>query len=97
MREAPALDFEIPVSETKIGLNDHAHISKRVNEGSEDGGVAAQGLQLEDMPAAPIFPQAHRQDFRYLVRLVLIPEQALGYKFDVVLRGRDETPMEKPV
>jgi len=23
-----------------------------------------------------------------------IPEQALGYKFDVVLRGRDETPME---
>jgi protocatechuate 3,4-dioxygenase, beta subunit len=24
-----------------------------------------------------------------------IPEQALGYRFDVVLRGRDETPMEK--
>ena len=24
-----------------------------------------------------------------------IPEQALGYKFDVVLRGRDATPMEK--
>ncbi len=23
-----------------------------------------------------------------------IPEQALGYRFDVVLRGRDETPME---
>jgi len=23
-----------------------------------------------------------------------IPEQALGYKFDVILRGRDETPME---
>ena len=23
-----------------------------------------------------------------------IPEQALGYKFDIVLRGRDETPME---
>jgi protocatechuate 3,4-dioxygenase beta subunit len=23
-----------------------------------------------------------------------IPEQALGYKFDVVLRGRDETPMD---
>lgn len=24
-----------------------------------------------------------------------IPEQALGYKFDIVLRGRDSTPMEK--
>jgi protocatechuate 3,4-dioxygenase, beta subunit len=24
-----------------------------------------------------------------------IPEQALGYRFDIVLRGRDETPMEK--
>ena len=24
-----------------------------------------------------------------------IPEQALGYRFDVVLRGRAETPMEK--
>jgi protocatechuate 3,4-dioxygenase beta subunit len=24
-----------------------------------------------------------------------IPEQALGYRFDVVLRGREETPMEK--
>ncbi|HVM74230.1 MAG TPA: protocatechuate 3,4-dioxygenase subunit beta [Candidatus Saccharimonadales bacterium] len=24
-----------------------------------------------------------------------IPEQALGYKFDIVLRGRDATPMEK--
>ena len=24
-----------------------------------------------------------------------IPEQALGYKFDIVLRGRDETPMEQ--
>jgi protocatechuate 3,4-dioxygenase beta subunit len=23
-----------------------------------------------------------------------IPEQALGYKFDIVLRGREETPME---
>ncbi len=23
-----------------------------------------------------------------------VPEQALGYKFDIVLRGRDETPME---
>jgi protocatechuate 3,4-dioxygenase beta subunit len=23
-----------------------------------------------------------------------IPETALGYKFDIVLRGRDETPME---
>ena len=23
-----------------------------------------------------------------------IPEQALGYKFDIVLRGRDETPMQ---
>ena len=23
-----------------------------------------------------------------------IPEQALGYRFDIVLRGRDETPME---
>jgi protocatechuate 3,4-dioxygenase beta subunit len=26
-----------------------------------------------------------------------IPEQALGYKFDIVLRGRDETPMDNPV
>jgi len=25
-----------------------------------------------------------------------IPEQALGYRFDIVLRGRDATPMEKP-
>jgi protocatechuate 3,4-dioxygenase, beta subunit len=25
-----------------------------------------------------------------------IPGQALGYRFDVVLRGRDETPMETP-
>jgi protocatechuate 3,4-dioxygenase, beta subunit len=25
-----------------------------------------------------------------------IPEQALGYRFDVVLRGRDETPAENP-
>ena len=25
-----------------------------------------------------------------------IPEQALGYRFDIVLRGREETPMEKP-
>ena len=25
-----------------------------------------------------------------------IPEQALGYRFDIVLRGRDETPMEPP-
>ena len=24
-----------------------------------------------------------------------MPEQALGYKFDIVLRGRDETPMER--
>lgn len=24
-----------------------------------------------------------------------IPEQALGYRFDIVLRGRDETPMER--
>ena len=24
-----------------------------------------------------------------------IPEQALGYRFDIVLRGREETPMEK--
>jgi protocatechuate 3,4-dioxygenase beta subunit len=24
-----------------------------------------------------------------------IPEQALGYRFDIVLRGRDETPMEQ--
>ena len=24
-----------------------------------------------------------------------IPEQALGYRFDIVLRGRDETPLEK--
>jgi protocatechuate 3,4-dioxygenase, beta subunit len=24
-----------------------------------------------------------------------IPERALGYKFDIVLRGRDTTPMEK--
>ena len=23
-----------------------------------------------------------------------VPEQALGYRFDIVLRGRDETPME---
>jgi protocatechuate 3,4-dioxygenase beta subunit len=23
-----------------------------------------------------------------------IPEHALGYRFDIVLRGRDETPME---
>ena len=23
-----------------------------------------------------------------------IPEQALGYKWDIVLRGRDETPMD---
>ena len=27
-------------------------------------------------------------------RETTIPEQALGYKFDIVLRGRDETPME---
>ena len=26
-----------------------------------------------------------------------IPEQALGYRFDIVLRGRDETPMDSPV
>jgi protocatechuate 3,4-dioxygenase beta subunit len=26
-----------------------------------------------------------------------IPEQALGYKFDVILRGRDETPFEQDV
>ena len=26
-----------------------------------------------------------------------IPEQALGYRFDIVLRGRDETPMDNPV
>ena len=26
-----------------------------------------------------------------------IPEQALGYKFDIVLRGRDETPFENDV
>src|SRR5437763_5322393 len=26
-----------------------------------------------------------------------IPEQALGYKFDIVLRGRDETPFESEV
>jgi protocatechuate 3,4-dioxygenase beta subunit len=26
-----------------------------------------------------------------------IPEQALGYRFDIVLRGRDETPMESAV
>ena len=26
-----------------------------------------------------------------------IPEQALGYRFDIVLRGRDETPMEHAV
>ena len=26
-----------------------------------------------------------------------IPEQALGYRFDIVLRGRDETPMESDV
>jgi len=25
-----------------------------------------------------------------------IPEQALGYRFDIVLRGRDETPAENP-
>ena len=25
-----------------------------------------------------------------------IPEQALGYRFDIVLRGRDETPTENP-
>jgi len=25
-----------------------------------------------------------------------IPEQALGYRFDIVLRGRDGTPMEEP-
>jgi protocatechuate 3,4-dioxygenase beta subunit len=25
-----------------------------------------------------------------------IPETALGYRFDIVLRGRDETPMESP-
>ena len=25
-----------------------------------------------------------------------IPEQALGYRFDIVLRGRDETPMDNP-
>jgi protocatechuate 3,4-dioxygenase beta subunit len=24
-----------------------------------------------------------------------IPEQALGYRFDIVLRGREQTPMEK--
>jgi protocatechuate 3,4-dioxygenase, beta subunit len=24
-----------------------------------------------------------------------IPEQALGYRFDIVLRGRDATPMER--
>ena len=24
-----------------------------------------------------------------------IPEQALGYRFDIVLRGREETPLEK--
>jgi protocatechuate 3,4-dioxygenase beta subunit len=23
-----------------------------------------------------------------------IPEQALGYRFDIILRGRDETPMD---
>ena len=26
-----------------------------------------------------------------------IPEQALGYRFDIVLRGRDETPMDSPI
>ena len=25
-----------------------------------------------------------------------IPEQALGYRFDIVLRGREETPTENP-
>jgi protocatechuate 3,4-dioxygenase, beta subunit len=25
-----------------------------------------------------------------------IPETALGYRFDIVLRGREETPMEAP-
>ncbi len=25
-----------------------------------------------------------------------IPEYALGYRWDIVLRGREETPMEKP-
>jgi len=24
-----------------------------------------------------------------------VPDRALGYKFDIVLRGRDATPMEK--
>jgi protocatechuate 3,4-dioxygenase beta subunit len=24
-----------------------------------------------------------------------VPEQALGYRFDIVLRGRDATPMEQ--
>jgi protocatechuate 3,4-dioxygenase beta subunit len=24
-----------------------------------------------------------------------LPEEALGYRFDIVLRGRDSTPMEK--
>ena len=28
---------------------------------------------------------------------ITIPEQALGYKFDIVLRGRDETPLDSPV
>ena len=54
--------------------------------------------------AAALRPDVHlhRRTKRARNRLVsvfdwetTIPEQALGYRFDIVLRGREETPMEK--
>lgn len=52
------------------------------------------------LPFDPIFNSIPDEKARY--RLVAefdwdttVPEHALGYRFDIVLRGRDSTPMEK--
>ena len=59
---------------------------------------------LPGRSAAALRPDVHlhRRTKRARNRLVsvfdwesTIPEQALGYRFDIVLRGREETPMEK--
>ena len=51
---------------------------------------------LEYDPMYTSIPDEHAR--RRLVSVfdweTTIPEQALGYRFDIVLRGRDETPME---
>ena len=51
-------------------------------------------LEYDPMYTSIPDPRARRRLVSAFDWETTIPEQALGYRFDIVLRGRDETPME---